>query len=575
MSNIREHYDVVICGGGLAGLCLARQLLIAQPSLEILVLELLNRPLPDAAFKVGESTIEVGACYYGQTLQLAEYLEREHLEKLGLRYFYSGEGANDELARRPEYGARRFLPAHSYQLDRGRLENELRGLVEEAGADLREGVRVKGIELNREEGHVVTWLDGDTTHQARCRWVVDAMGRRRYLQNKLGLDKESEGTFNSVWFRLRGKLRIGDFVPAHEIEWHARAEKDRWHSTNHLMGPGYWVWLIPLGPDNTSVGIVASEPIHPFSSYNTYEKALAWLDAHEPLVSRHAVRHELLDFLKLKNYSYSAKQVFSADRWTCVGEAAGFADPYYSVGSNMIGFANGFTCEMIELDRAGELRQEYVDYANRFFLTLLDALTDTIHRAYPFLGNGPVMALKTIWDYYIGWATTDPQFYHDVYLDPRRAEAVSGLISPIIVTQARMMRLFEDWAKHSSGYTFGYIDYIDDLPTLKELHVRTLPPKNGDFRSFTTHLRDAVNRIEELAMVIFHMAVCDVYPEQAQRLEARPWINAGAISLDPSRWDEDGLFSPKTEPRDLKLLQNEIGRLFAIKKVRQPVAAAS
>jgi 2-polyprenyl-6-methoxyphenol hydroxylase-like FAD-dependent oxidoreductase len=531
--------------------------------------------LPDAAFKVGESTIETGACYYGQTLRLADYLRREHLEKLGLRYFYKGTEGNDRLALRPEYGARRFLPAHSYQLDRGKLENHLRDRVEQAGVQLREGARVKDIRLNPEGDHVVSWQIGEESYEAPCRWVVDAMGRRRYLQYKLGLDKESAGIFNSVWFRVRGKLRIGDLVPPEETAWHARAEEDRWHSTNHLMGPGYWVWLIPLGPDNTSVGIVASEALHPFSTYNTYEKALEWLEANEPLVAGDARKYELLDFLKLKNYSYSSKQAFSAERWSCVGEAAGFADPYYSVGSNMIAFANGFTVKMIAMDRSGELTGDYVAYANRFFLTLLDALTDTIHRAYPFLDKAPVMALKTIWDYYIGWATTDPQYYDEVYLYPRQAAAVSGLISPIILTQARMMRLFEDWAQHESHYTFDYIDYIDDLPTLKELHVRTLPPRSNDFRRFTTHLRQAVDRIEELAIVIFHLAVRDVCPEKLSRFEANPWINTAAIGLDPSKWEEDGLFSPRTQPRDLSLLRNEIGRLFVTKEARQPVAAGA
>ena len=75
-----------------------------------------------------------------------------------------------------------------------------------------------------------------------------------------------------------------------------------------------------------------------------------------------------------------------------MGEAAAFADPYYSVGSNMIGFANGFTRRLIESDRQGRLTSEYVDYANRFFLTLNDSLTDTIHRTYPFHQNGPLMA---------------------------------------------------------------------------------------------------------------------------------------------------------------------------------------
>lgn len=566
--KILDQYDLVICGGGIAGLCLARQLSMASPNIDIMVIDQLTRPLPDAAFKVGESTIETGACYYGQTLQLADYLQREHLEKLGLRYFYKGPDGNGQIASRPEYGARRFLPAHSYQLDRGRLENHLRELIVQEGVHLLEGAQVKSVDLNKNDGHVIRWRNGDAIQQTRTRWVADAMGRRRYLQYKLNLEKESAGVFNAAWFRVRGKLRIGDFVDPDEKEWHARAEEDRWHSTNHLMGPGYWVWLIPLGPDNTSVGIVASDDLHPFSTYNTYERALEWLHAHEPLVAGHVSNYELMDFLKLKNYSYSSKEVFSTDRWVCVGEAAGFADPYYSVGSNMIAFGNGFTKRLIELDAAGQLTQKYVDYANRFFLTLLDSLTDTIHRAYPFLDNAPVMALKTIWDYYIGWTTTDPQFYDEVYLDPARATAASGLISPIIITQARMMALFEDWAKHDSMYTFDYIDYIDDLPTLKRLHLNTLPPRNNDFRYFTKLLREAIQRIEELAIVIFQMAVRDVLPEKGSLFDSTPWINTAAISLDPGRWEREGLFSPGTLPRDLSLIQQEIGRLFKIKSGR-------
>jgi 2-polyprenyl-6-methoxyphenol hydroxylase-like FAD-dependent oxidoreductase len=96
--NSRERYDVIVCGGGIAGLCLARQLTLDSSDLKVLVLDLLKRPLPDAAFKVGESTIETGACYYGETLRLADYLQSEHLEKLGLRYFYRGTEGNDRLA---------------------------------------------------------------------------------------------------------------------------------------------------------------------------------------------------------------------------------------------------------------------------------------------------------------------------------------------------------------------------------------------------------------------------------------------------------------------------------------------
>lgn len=40
--------------------------------------------------------------------------------------------------------------------------------------------------------------------------------------------------------------------------------------------------------------------------------------------------HEVLDFLAVRDYSYTSSQVFSADRWGCLGEAAAFADPFYS-----------------------------------------------------------------------------------------------------------------------------------------------------------------------------------------------------------------------------------------------------
>lgn len=555
------EYDLIICGGGIAGLGLARQLALRGDDMSILVLDLLSRPLPEAAFKVGESTIETGAYYYHGILQLFDYLESEHLEKLGLRYFYGSDGG---FADRPEYGVRRFLPAKSYQLDRGTLEEHLRELIVAAGCDLREGIRVKDIDLGTP--HEVTYTEADgTLRRARGRWVVDAMGRRRYLAHKLKLDRDWRGPCSSAWWRIRGKVSVNDFVPASNTKWHGRVQDDRWQSTTHLMGKGYWVWLIPLAPDNTSVGIVASEAIHPINTYGlSYEQSLAWLKKHEPLVWQAMQGRELMDFLKLKRYSHTTRQAFSVDRWACTGVAGFFADPYYSVGSNMIGFANGFICKMIELDREGRLTQEYVDHANRYILTLNDFLTDTIQRGYPNHHIGPIMALKTIWDYYIGWTTTDPQFYHEVYLDPTLTRIMSGVISRTVVTQARIMKLFEDWGQRtdSTGYTFEFIDYIEDLPTLKNLHVRNLPPKTDDFRTLLNNIREAVDRIEELAHIIFFLAVRDVLPGQWDRLKGARWINTEAISLDPERWERDGLFAPKTAPRDYQQHEHEINRLF-------------
>jgi hypothetical protein len=46
------------------------------------------------------------------------------ISKMGLRMFFSHDG-NTDLARRPELGGSTFVPQTTYQIDRGRLENEL------------------------------------------------------------------------------------------------------------------------------------------------------------------------------------------------------------------------------------------------------------------------------------------------------------------------------------------------------------------------------------------------------------------------------------------------------------------
>ena len=57
------------------------------------------------------------------------------------------------------------------------------------------------------------------------------------------------------------RVNIDDWVD--DPAWQARVPiRERWHSTNHLMGRGYWFWLIPLGNGSTSLGIVADATIH-------------------------------------------------------------------------------------------------------------------------------------------------------------------------------------------------------------------------------------------------------------------------------------------------------------------------
>ncbi|MFT5902878.1 MAG: flavin-dependent dehydrogenase, partial [Bacteroidia bacterium] len=303
MTDSNEPYNVVICGGGLAGLTLSLQLKQQNPALYITVIEKTERPLKEAAHKVGESTVEIGAHYLSQKLGLKSYIDKKQFPKLGLRYFYGD--SSQPFENRPELGPSMFSPVPTYQLDRGTLETDLREKVLNSGIELLEGASLKDISItSRSESNQVTYIHNEEEKTLSANWVVDAMGRRRYLQTKLGLKKESPHSASSVWFRLEGKVTVDDFVSKENTAWHQRNIEDRYYSTNHLMGLGYWVWLIPLSSGNTSIGIVTQNDLHYFGEYaRSFETSLNWLEKHEPKLAKLIKGKEPLDFRKIKNYS--------------------------------------------------------------------------------------------------------------------------------------------------------------------------------------------------------------------------------------------------------------------------------
>ena len=219
---------------------------------------------------------------------------------------------------------------------------------------------IRRVELGEGDTlHRVTWQRaGDELQTTRARWVIDACGRAGLLKRQLGLAMENAHPAHAVWFRIQDRIELDRWSGS--PEWQARCvTPTRWLSTNHLVGAGYWVWLIPLASGSHSVGIVADPRYHPLEEMNTFERAMDWIAKYQPAL--HAdldgKRDRLQDFAFFKRFSYDCKQVFSADRWALAGEAGRFLDPFYSPGSDFIAIGNTFITELIARDRAW-LRRE-------------------------------------------------------------------------------------------------------------------------------------------------------------------------------------------------------------------------
>lgn len=415
-SPTNENYDVVICGGGKAGLCIARQLRHTLPSASIAVVERSTRPLPLACHKVGESSVELATHYFREVLGLEDYLEETHLHKNGLRFFT--DGGSTPLKERPEIGPAEFPIVPSFQIDRGRFETDMRGFIEEAGVDLLEGVSVRDLEIGEEnETHHVALSDGRTLN---ARWLVDASGRGRLVSKRLDLRRPSPNAASAAWFRIEGQLRVADLVHKDERAWHARdVDGNRWQSTIHLMGQGYWVWIIVLATGHTSIGIVADHEHHPFATYNREERANDWLKKHEPQLAAFLEGKPREDFRVVHNYSYLSERVFdSKRRWACVGEAALFVDPLYSLGGDFLGMANTYATRIIREDLEGvsdAQRHPVAEALNETMLLLAQDAARTLSTNGKVFPHSDVLGAKLWWDFFNYWSFMCGHFFQRIY----------------------------------------------------------------------------------------------------------------------------------------------------------------
>jgi len=418
-----QHYDVIILGAGIAGLTLARQLLMYSDK-KVLLLE--KRPqIPPPRQKVGESNVQVQGYYLSKILDMEEHLLSEHYLKYNLRFYWPTPGRANTGYEDYSQSYIRFLSnICCYQLDRNKIEGELlRVNQENPRFSFEPGISNLDISLAQAspDSHTVSFEAGGRKIGRHAKWLVDTTGRAKFLARRLELTKSNPIRHGSVFFWVDGLVNIEKLTELSHTEMllHKNRRKlghiPAWLATNHFCGEGYWFWVIPLH-GKTSLGLVYDREKVNEEEVSSPEKVIEWVCRRHPLFARDLHKLKIVDQAMYRDFSYDCKQTISAERWALAGEAGRFTDPLYSPGGDLISLYNTLIVDAIKTDNVSILSIKARLY-ELLMWGLYEAYVPSYAVSYEVLGDQECFAMKYGWELTIYFAFYVFPFINQLFTD--------------------------------------------------------------------------------------------------------------------------------------------------------------
>ena len=297
--------DIIVIGGGPAGSTAAA--LLARKGFSVLLLERERFP----RFQIGESLLPYNNDLF-ERLGVAEQLAKGSFQPKYGATFVTGDGSVGY-----DFRFDRSLPEEyhrSFQVKRAEFDALLLRHAAANGVEVREGTAVTSLELGDPARAVVKTADGET-HEAR--FLVDASGHGSIVGSRIG-DKSDVASLK----------KIAIFAHYRRVR---RALGREGGNTVIVVIRNAWFWLIPVGDEVMSVGLVVDRDDF-LRSGRTPEQMLADTIAATPWVAeRMKAAERVTQVYARKDFSYRMRNI-AGPNFALVGDAAGFLDPIFSTG---------------------------------------------------------------------------------------------------------------------------------------------------------------------------------------------------------------------------------------------------
>lgn len=428
---LADAYDVVILGGGLAGMSLARHLL-RETDKTILLVERRDE-LPQKKQKVGESLVQLGGYYFSKVLDLEEHLLDEHYMKYNLRFYWPTPGQDpSRFEEHSQSYIRGFSNVASYQLDRNVLEGEMLRLNrQDPRFAIALGAKPLAVDLANDDAqtaptnapHRVSFTCEGVEHEIEAGWVVDTTGRGRFLAKRMDMARKNRIRHGAFFWWVDGRVNpetLTDLSHTEQRKHPYRRDAGHlpsWLATMHFMGDGFWFWVIPLR-GKTSLGLVFDTEMIDPSDVFSVEKATNWVCDRLPLFARDLRDRKVLDFSGFRSYSHDCTITLSKNRWALAGESGRFSDPLYSPGSDLISMHNTMIVDAIKSRTAAEREAKCKRY-EPLLRAIYEAYVPSYADGYPVLGDPEVFAMKYGWELTVYFAAYVFPFVNDLFTDRR------------------------------------------------------------------------------------------------------------------------------------------------------------